>query len=128
MAAAGQAGAAPRAQRPAGATFDLVLQAVAGSALGSSGAPYTLTISVIDLTVVGQPWPAQILHQDFDTASGWTLSGVGPDYQCTQTVAVRPRRRPRRPAGRPHPPVHRLADQPRRPDRLDHPQPPFVLV
>ena len=37
---------------PAADTFDLVLGAVAGSALGSSGTPYTLTISAIDLTAV----------------------------------------------------------------------------
>jgi hypothetical protein len=30
---------------PASGGFDLILAAVAGSALGSSGAPYTLTIS-----------------------------------------------------------------------------------
>ena len=71
---------------PANASFDLVLQAVAGSALGSSGAPYTLTISAIDLTTVAQPWPPQILHQAFDGASGWKLSGTGPDYECTQTI------------------------------------------
>ena len=73
---------------PAAGTFDLVLGAVAGSALGSSGAPYTLTISAIDLTAVTQGWPTQTLHQAFDTANGWTLSGTGPDYQCTQTVPV----------------------------------------
>ena len=73
---------------PAGGNFDLVLEAVAGSALGSSGAPYTLTISAIDLTAVSQPWPPQTLHQAFDAASGWTLSGTGPDYQCTQTFPV----------------------------------------
>jgi hypothetical protein len=73
---------------PAGATFDLVVAAVAGSALGSSGAPYTLTISAIDLTAVTQPWPARTLHQAFDTATGWQLSGTGPDYQCTQAVPV----------------------------------------
>ena len=43
---------------PAGANFNLVLKAVADSAPGSSGAPYTLTISAIDLTAVSQPcWP-----------------------------------------------------------------------
>ena len=42
---------------PAGGGFDLIIGAVAGSALGSSGAPYTLTISAIDLTTVSQPWP-----------------------------------------------------------------------
>ena len=71
---------------PANPGFDLILEAVAGSALGSSGAPYTLTISAIDLTAVSQPWPAQTLHQAFDTTSGWTLSGTGPDYQCSQVL------------------------------------------
>ena len=73
---------------PASASFDLIIRAAAGSALGSSGAPYTLTISAIDLTVVSQGWPTQTLHQAFDAANGWELSGVGPDYQCTQTVPV----------------------------------------
>jgi hypothetical protein len=71
---------------PAGGGFDLIIGVVAGSALGSSGAPYTLTISAIDLTSVSQPWPPQILHQAFDAASGWQLSGTGPDYESTQTI------------------------------------------
>jgi len=71
---------------PASGAFDLIIGAVAGSALGSSGAPYTLTVSAIDLTTVSQPWPPQILHQAFDAASGWKLSGTGPDYECTQTI------------------------------------------
>ena len=73
---------------PASASFDLIIRAAAGSALGSSGAPYTLTISAIDLTVVSQGWPTQTLHQAFDAANGWELSGTGPDYRCTQTVPV----------------------------------------
>jgi hypothetical protein len=73
---------------PASGSFDLVLAAVAGSALGSSGAPYTLTISAIDLTAVGQAWPARILRQAFDIGSGWKLSGTGPDYECTQTFPI----------------------------------------
>lgn len=73
---------------PAAASFDLVVQAVAGSALGSSGAPYTLTISAIDLTAVSQGWPTQSLHQAFDAANGWELSGAGPDYQCTQVFPI----------------------------------------
>jgi hypothetical protein len=73
---------------PASGSFDLVLEAVAGSALGSSGTHYTLTISAIDLTTITQPWPAQTLHQAFDPASGWQLSGTGPDYQCTQIFPV----------------------------------------
>ena len=71
---------------PASASFDLVLEAVAGSALGGSGTPYTLTISAIDLTAVSQGWPTQTLHQAFDAANGWTLSGT--DYQCIWTFAV----------------------------------------
>jgi hypothetical protein len=73
---------------PASGSFDLVMEAAAGSALGSSGAPYTLTISAIDLTTVSQPWPPQTLHQSCDTASSWTLSGTGPHYQCTQTFPI----------------------------------------
>jgi hypothetical protein len=72
---------------PAGGGFDLIIAAVAGSALGSSGAPYTLTVSAIDLTTASQPWPPQILHQAFDAANGWKLSGNGPDDACTQTIA-----------------------------------------
>jgi hypothetical protein len=73
---------------PARGSFDLVVLAAAGSALGSSGAPYTLTISAIDLTALSQPWPVQTLHQAFDTASGWQLSGTGPDYGYTQTFPI----------------------------------------
>ena len=73
---------------PANPGFDLVMQAVAGSALGSSGAPYTLTISAIDLTTVSQPWPPQTLHQAFDPGHGWQLSDTGPDYQCSQTFPI----------------------------------------
>lgn len=71
---------------PASGGFDLILRAAAGSALGSSGAPYMLTISAIDLTTVSQPWPPQILHQAFDATSGWKRSGTGPDYETTQTI------------------------------------------
>jgi hypothetical protein len=58
------------------------------SPLGSSGTPYTLTISAIDLTTVTQGWPTQTLHQAFDAANGWAIRGAGPDYQCTQTVTI----------------------------------------
>jgi hypothetical protein len=73
---------------PASGNFDLVLEAAAGSALGSSGTPYTLTISAIDMTTVSQPWPPHILRQAFDAADGWQLSGTGPDYQCTQSFPI----------------------------------------
>jgi len=73
---------------PADATFDLVIEAVAGTAVGNSGAPYTLTISAIDLTAVGQPWPPQVLAQGFNPATGWKLSGAGPDYKYIQTIPI----------------------------------------
>ena len=108
---------------PASSSFDLVVLAAAGSALGSSGAPYTLTISAIDLTALSQPWPVQTLHQAFDTASGWQLSGTGPDYQYTQAFPVPvPGDGPGGPLSRPHPAVRGLPGQPGRPDRLDYPQ------
>jgi hypothetical protein len=78
----------PAPNAPAAGRFDLILHAAAGRALGNSGAPYTLTISAIDLTAVTQGWPTHTLHQAFDAACGWELSGAGPDYQCTQTVTV----------------------------------------
>ena len=73
---------------PANPGFDLVITAAAGSALGSSGTPYTLTISTVDLTTLKLPWPTRTLHQAFDAAHGWALSGAGPHYQCTQTLPV----------------------------------------
>ena len=78
----------PAPNAPAADTFDLILHAAAGHALGNCGAPYTLTISAIDLTAVTQGWPTQTLHQAFDATCGWTLHGAGPDYQYTQTVTV----------------------------------------
>lgn len=82
----GAASNAPNA--PAAASFDLVLTAVAGSPLGSCGAPYTLTISAIDLTSVSQGCPTRTLHQSFDAASGWKPSGTGPGYLCAQTFPI----------------------------------------
>jgi hypothetical protein len=73
---------------PASPGFDLVITAAAGSALGSSGAPYTLTLSAIDLTTLTQPWPTRTLHQAFNPAHGWALSGTGPHYQCTQALPI----------------------------------------
>jgi len=78
----------PAPNAPAASSFDLILQAAAGSALGNSGTPYSLTISAIDLTSVTQGWPTLTLHQSFDAASGWKPSGTGQGYQCTQTFPV----------------------------------------
>jgi hypothetical protein len=73
---------------PANPGFDLILHAAAGSALGSCGARYTLTISAIDLTTATQAWPARTCRQAFDPGHGWAISGTGPDYQCYQTFPV----------------------------------------
>jgi hypothetical protein len=73
---------------PANPGFDLILGAAAGSALGSCGARYTLTISAIDLTTATPAWPAQACQQAFDAGHGWALSGTGPDHQCHQTFPV----------------------------------------
>ena len=78
----------PAPNAPEASTFDLILHAAAGSALGGSGTPYTLTISAIDLTCVTQGWPTLTLHQSFDVASGWIPCGTGQGYQCTQTLPV----------------------------------------
>lgn len=106
---------------PVSSGFDLIIGAAAGSALGSSGAPYPLTISAIDLTAISQPWPPHILRQAFDAASGWKFSGTGPDYECTQTI---PNTVPGGP-WRSHPAVRGLPGQPRRSDRLHPPQRPL---
>ena len=81
---------------PAGGGFDLIIGAVAGSALGSSGAPYTLTISAIDLTTVSPPWPPQILHQAFDAASGWPRSAASSARNAATGPQSGTRRRPHR--------------------------------
>jgi hypothetical protein len=73
---------------PANSGFDLIIHVVAGSGLGSSGAPYILTLSAIDLTALTQPWPTRTLRQAFDPAHGWALSGTGPHYQCSQTFPI----------------------------------------
>lgn len=78
----------PAPNAPAAGSFDLILQAAAGSAMGNSGTPYTLTISAIDLTAVTQGWPTLTLHQSFDAANGWKAGGTGQGYQCTQTFPV----------------------------------------
>jgi hypothetical protein len=78
----------PAPNAPAAGSFDLILHAAAGSALGTSGTPYTLTISAIDLTAITQGWPTQTLHQAFDAANGWKPSSTGQGYQYTQTIPI----------------------------------------
>jgi hypothetical protein len=73
---------------PAHASFDLVIEGIAGAAIGGGAAPYKLRISVLDLTTVTQPWADIVLSAAFDPASHWTLSGGGPDYEYTQVFSV----------------------------------------
>lgn len=76
---------------PAQPSFDLVVEAVAGGAVGNSGTPYTLTITAIDLTAVtAAPAlnPTVTNPQAFDPAHGWKLSGSGPDFEYSQTFSI----------------------------------------
>lgn len=74
---------------PAQPGFDLVIEAVAGNAVGNSGAPYTLTVSAMDLTLVA---PASDLvpfianPQHFDAPTGWKPSG--PDFEYSQPFSI----------------------------------------
>ena len=110
---------------PAGGGFDLIIGAVAGSALGSSGAPYTLTVSAIDLTTVSQPWPPQNpppglrRGQRLETQRHWPRLRKHPDHPQHHPG------RPGRPPGRPHPAIRGLPDQPGRPDRHHPPKRPI---
>jgi len=68
--------------------FDLVIEAVAGNVAGGSGAPYTLTVSAMDLTTV-QSAPAlvpSIPPQYFNVATGWKPNG--PDYEYRHKFSV----------------------------------------
>jgi hypothetical protein len=62
-------------------TFDVVLEAVAGNAIGSSGANYTLTLTCIDETT-GLPVGSmgRTLNEQFNGASGWQLSGGAGNF------------------------------------------------
>jgi hypothetical protein len=74
---------------PDHAKFDLVVEAVAGNAIGNNLMPYTLTITAMDLTAVA-PAPAldpTVPAQSFDTPL-WKLSGGGPDYESTQVFKI----------------------------------------
>jgi hypothetical protein len=76
---------------PASGSFDLVVEAVAGSAVGNSGAPYTLTISAIDLTAVNQGSPMQA---GSSTKSAiWQQTGWKSDHAQSLDLAPRCMRR-----------------------------------
>jgi hypothetical protein len=81
---------APNTNNPA--KFNLVVTAVAGHAVGGSGAPYKLTITAMDLTAVG---PATTLNptipaQTFDGPPGaatiWKQNGT--DFVSSQTFSI----------------------------------------
>jgi hypothetical protein len=109
---------------PSDATFDLVIEAAAGNTVGNSGA-HTLTISVIDLTAVGQPWPPRSSPKPSTRPPGGNLAAPAPI-----TSTPRPSRSPSPAAvpaapGRPHPAIRGIPRQPGRPNRLDHPRRPL---
>jgi hypothetical protein len=76
---------------PAQPGFDIVVEAVAGNAIGNSGAPYTLTITAMDLTDVA---PATDLNpvltgpQFFDGPTGWKPNGPDFEYSATFPITV----------------------------------------
>ena len=75
----------PDAGEVADANFDLFIEAAAGNAIGTSGTPYTLTITGINVTkliVVGALTLTQ--SQAFNAGSGWTSSG--DDFVKTQNI------------------------------------------
>ena len=72
---------------PGQPAFNVVVEAVAGSAVGGSGAPYTLTVTAMDLTnVAAAPAlkPTITNPQHFDLATGWKPSG--PDFEYSQIM------------------------------------------
>jgi len=61
-----------------GASRDIVFLSGVRTPFGTFGGAFR-DLSAIDLTAVTQGWPTQTLHQAFDAANGWTLSGTGPE-------------------------------------------------
>jgi hypothetical protein len=75
----------PDSGEPADTDFDLFVEAAAGNAIGTTGEPYTLTITGVNVTkqvVVAQLTSAA--GQAFNAANGWTSSG--DDYVKTQKI------------------------------------------
>ena len=62
-------------------TFDVVLEAVAGAAIGSSGANYTLTLTCIDETT-GLPvgTMGRALNEQFSAGDGWQPSAGAQNF------------------------------------------------
>jgi hypothetical protein len=69
--------------------FDLVIEGVAGSAVGNTGAPYTLTVSAMDLTAVAPADLVPVLPaQFFNSATGWKASGSEFEYSQKFKVTI----------------------------------------
>ncbi len=90
---------APNQPQPGAVTaepsFDLLLEAVAGNALGHTGDTYTLTITAFDLTAGNQPAlnPAGSgvntpNGQAFNTANHWTPFGAPIEYVNNQRFTI----------------------------------------
>ena len=80
----GAPGAAPAAN------FDLHLEAVAGNALGNSGADYQLNITCIDETLAA-PNAAMspgTLNQQFNSANGWNAGGGAGNFLKEQVINI----------------------------------------
>jgi hypothetical protein len=75
----------PDAGETADPNFDLFIEAAAGNNVGTSGTPYTLTITAVNVTKQ-QILPAysSVLPQAFDSANGWKPNG--DDFVKTQNI------------------------------------------
>ena len=76
---------------PAQPGFDVVVEAVAGNAIGNNGAPYTLTVTAMDLTAVAPATdlnPAIANPQHFDLATGWKPNGADFEYSQSFPIAI----------------------------------------
>jgi hypothetical protein len=81
----------PNAPAPGQPKFEVVLEAVAGSAIGGSGAPYTLTVTAMDLTdVKAAPAlnPTIANPQHFDVPAGWKPNGLDFEYSKSFSITV----------------------------------------
>jgi hypothetical protein len=76
------------------ATFNVVLEAVAGNAVGNGGANYTLTLTCYDETT-GDLAPASMSrtsNEQFNAADGWQLNAGAQNYfkRAVATITVPP--------------------------------------
>lgn len=82
---------APDPGEPHDTDFDLILEAAAGVNVGNSGAPYTLTITCVNLTKAAVvPALSSVTAQAFNGGNNWISSG--DDFVSTQrtTFALPP--------------------------------------